>query len=218
LRPLPIYLLPGFEREDLQLFRELNIGRVGEAAGWTRRQMTAVFGRRGVNLHQTLKGIDTVPVLPAGQKSPAVRFEREFEDDTNDLAVIESVLAGLVDKAGREIRKQGKAARRTAVQLVYSDGGRVIRQRSSPAGTADDFKLLALARSALKPAYTRRVRLRHMSLIVDRLTEPPSQLELFPEDTEEPRNANHLTEALDEIRSRFGANVIRAGRTLAGEV
>jgi DNA polymerase-4 len=56
LLPLSIHLLPGLERADLRLFRELNIAEVGQAAEWTPTQFQAVFGRRGLDLNRWVRG------------------------------------------------------------------------------------------------------------------------------------------------------------------
>jgi DNA polymerase-4 len=81
--------------------------------------------------------------------------------------------------------------------------------------TANDLTLFALAKRALRLAWARRVRVRHMRLICDRLTFPPAQLELFPADRQENETRDNLIAAIDRIRQRFGNDVVRMGRTLA---
>ena len=215
LRPLPINILPGIEREDLLTLREFHVSRVDQLTGWTPGQLETLFGRRGRTLYRTARGRDDSPVLPAEQKSPAVKADHEFGDDTNDRALAEAALYRLVERVGAELRERSLVARRAAVLLDYTDGVRVIRQRSDRHGTANDFKLFRLAKAALDLAWMRRVRLRHLRLHCDRLTYPPSQLELFPEDPPEPPRAEGLVQALDRIRTRFGPETIRLGRTLA---
>ena len=58
-----------------------------------------------------------------------------------------------------------------------------------------------------------RVRLRHLRLTCERLTFPPAQLELFPEETEERLRADGLIAAMDAIRKKYGQRSIRFGRT-----
>jgi DNA polymerase-4 len=54
-----------------------------------------------------------------------------------------------------------------------------------------------------------------LRLVCDRLTFPPAQRALFTEDEKSHRVHSNLVAALDTIRSRFGDNAIRMGRTLA---
>ncbi|MEW6262099.1 MAG: hypothetical protein AB1641_03385 [Thermodesulfobacteriota bacterium] len=215
LRPLPVVLLPGLEREDLLRLREFNVRRVAELARWGPEQLEVVFGRRGPHLYRAARGQDSSPVLPAGRKRPEVRLDHEFADDANDTELVESALYRLTERAGFELRERGQVARRVALTIDYSDGRRAAGQRSAGAGTAGDFKLFALAQAALESAWRRRIRLRHLRLICDRLTFPPGQLDLFPEDDESAAPPESLLAALDEIRRRFGSHLIGLGRAQA---
>ena len=219
LRPLPLSFLPGLEGEDLACFREFHVVQVAQATCWTPAQLEVVFGRRALHIHRLVRGQDASPVLPVGSRPPSAHAEYEFGEDTNDLGRLESVLYGLVERVGRELRAGGRATRRVGVLLDFSDGVRVARQRSWPAGTAHDVRLFDLARQALSLALMRRVRVRHLKLSCDRLVEPPAQLELFPFEAREILSKPHerLDAALDEIRGRFGPATVRLGRTLWGE-
>lgn len=211
LKPLPLYLLPGLEREDLTAFREFHLSYVGQAALWSPPQLEVVFGRRAAHIHQTLRGVDHSPVSPAGQHPPMVKKSHWFENDVIDAFLLRAALLHLTEKAGAELRNRSQVARRLILTLDYSDGLRVVRQKSIGQGTASDFKLLHLAEALLESVWTRRVRIRHISLTCDRLTYPPSQLELFAEDEIGPPGATELLAALDHIRSRFGTEIIHRG-------
>jgi len=218
LQPLAVYLLPGLEREDLLRLREFHISQVGQVARWTLEQLETVFGNRSRKVYQAVRGIDFSPVLSARQRPLRLTADHVFGDDTNDVILIEAALYRLVEQVGRRLREQGRVARRIGVWLDYSDGVRITRQKSSRTGTANDFKLFALARTALEFALKRRVRLRHLRLACDRLTYPPAQQELFSLDEQEIRASDGLTTALDQIRSRFGPSTIRMGRGLVASI
>jgi len=130
---------------------------------------------------------------------------------------VEAALYGLVERIGQDLRRRGRVARRVGLMLDYSDGVRVIRQRSSRQGTANDFKLFTLAKGALDLAWKRRVRLRHLRLMCDHLAYPPAQLELFPLDDQEAKAGDALVAAMDLIRSRLGADMIQMGRGFSRE-
>ena len=70
-----------------------------------------------------------------------------------------------------------------------------------------------MAKKALERAWTRRVRIRHMRLIGDRLTGYPAQMKIFPEDEENQRKKENLISAIDTIRHRFGYTSVRTGRS-----
>jgi DNA polymerase-4 len=128
---------------------------------------------------------------------------------------LDGALYGLVEKAGQTLRQQSLTAGRVIVTVDFSDGLRCARQRSLRPATANDMDLFATARSVLHMAWRRRVRVRHLRLMCDRLTFPPAQRELFPAAADADRRQTCLVSALDRIRQRFGMDAIKVGRTLA---
>ncbi len=215
LKSLPIGLLPGLERHETALLREFNISRVGQAAQWSLGHLNVVFGPRGRDLFRAVRGRDDTPVEPQGQKPPLIAAAHEFGDDTNDSARLEAALYKLVEKTGLQLRQRGSAARRVAVILDYSDGVRIVRQRTERQGVQLDPRLFELAESALALAWVRRVRVRRLGLNCDRLVPHHEQPFLFAENERESRRSRELMKAVDAIRARFGSGAIRAGRSLA---
>jgi len=215
LAPLPLILMPGIERDDLARLREFNLTRVSQLTALGLEQLQVPFGVRARFLYETARGIDPSPVLPVGQKPPKVIADHEFGTDTNDTFTLESVLYGLVEQLGHKLRRRRRAARRIAVILDYSDGMRCARQLAARPATANDLTLFKLARRTLMLAWTRRVRIRHMRLICDRLTFPPAQLELFAAEQKETQKRENFVIAIDRIRRRFGNHAIQVGRTMA---
>jgi DNA polymerase IV len=213
MKPLPIHLVPGIEKEDLKYFREFNLTRTGHVANLSMGQLYVMFGNRSHSLYNAVRGIDPSPVLPVGQGHPMVNVNHTFGNDTNTATSVEGALYRLVEKAGIDLRKRRLTARRIRIVLDYSDGKRVIRQATVDPATANDFRLFAVAKTVLKGAWKRRVGIRHLRLICHRLTYPPAQMALFSEHEQEKRKNDNLIFALDSIRSRYGFNAIQTGRT-----
>jgi len=215
LAPLPIGLVPGIEGNDLLRLQEFNLSRVSHLTALSLEQLQIPFGRRALFLFETARGIDPSPVLPVGQKPPGIIADHEFGNDTNDQSILQSALYGLVEQAGDKLRRRRRAARRVAVVLDYSDGMRCARQLAAKPATANDLRLFELARRTLGLAWTRRIRIRHVRLICDRLTFPPAQLELFAADQKQTKQRDNLVSAIDRIRNRFGREAVQLGRTMA---
>jgi len=215
LAPLPISLVPGIEHDDLLRLREFNLTRVSHFTALSLEQLQIPFGARAGFLYETARGIDPSPVLPVGQQPPKVTADHEFGTDTNDISTLKSVLYGLVEQIGDKLRRHRRAARRVAIILDYSDGMRRARQLAAKPATANDLTLFQLARRTLLLAWTRRVRIRHVRLICDRLTFPPAQLELFAAEQKENKKRDNCIIAIDRIRRRFGHDAIQVGRTMA---
>ncbi len=214
MKPLPIHLVPGVEREDLECFREFNLTRTGHVASLSMGQLYVMFGNRSHSLYNAVRGIDPSPVLPVGKAPPVVSVDNAFGNDTNTGKSVEGALYRLVEKAGVDLRKRRLTSKRVKIVLDYSDGKRIIRQATADPATANDFRLFAVAKTALERAWKRRVRIRHLRLICDRLTYPPAQMALFSEYEQEKKKSDNLIFALDSIRRRYGFNAVRTGRTL----
>jgi DNA polymerase-4 len=117
-----------------------------------------------------------------------------------------------VERAGRHLRRQGRAARRVSIFVDYSDGRRCIRQAGIRPPTANDLALFPSARRALHAAWHRRVRIRHLRLVCDRLVYPPSQMPLFEDERRLAARRESIVAVMDKIRDRFGEPVIRLAR------
>ena len=215
LAPLPLFLVPGIEDSDLGRLGDFNITRVCQANRLTAEQMQTLFGDRGRWIRDRLHGIDPSPVRPAGDPIPRVVQSEEFGNDTNDRARMGRCLYRLVENAGRQLRLQFLAARRIGMLLEHTDGVRRVRQTTAKPATANDFSLFAHALRVLNLAWTRRVRLRRMTLICDRLTHPPAQRPLFASERRRVEKEDRLVATLDRIRQRFGSDALAVGRTLA---
>ena len=215
LESLPIGLIPGIESDDLKRLWEFNLTQVRHMTAMSLGQLSVLFGRRSGSLYNAIRGIDLSPVFPVGQKPPVVRVEHAFGNDTNTRSELEGVLYRLIEQAGADLRRKGLAAKGVKIVLDYSDGGRVIRQAAVRPASANDFRLFAVAQVVLEKAWKRRIRIRHLGFICDRLTYPPAQRSLFSEHEEEKTVRVQLVTALDTIRDRFGQNAIQTGRTLA---
>jgi DNA polymerase-4 len=158
--------------------------------------------------------MDATPVLPAGRTPPEIVLDHTFGTDTHAPHTVEAVLYGLVEQAGRLLRDRGRSARRISVTIDHSDGRRRIRQAAVRPPTANDLVLFPFARHALRLAWTRRVRIRHLRMVCDRLVYPPAQQPLFADEHQAVVRQEKMIGVLDRIRDRFGTRAVQLGRTM----
>lgn len=212
LAPLPIWLVPGLEEPDLTHLNELNLTRVHQVTALGAAHLEVVLGARAAFIDAALRGRDNAPVRPADQKPPQVVLDHTFGTDTHTPGAMESVLYALIEKAGRSLRDQGRAARRIGITADYIDGRRCSRQVRVEPPTANDLALFPHARRALRMAVVRRTRIRRLRLICDRLVFPPAQLPLFEAERRTVLRQERLVSAIDRIRDRFGGTAVAFGR------
>jgi DNA polymerase-4 len=215
LAPLPVWLVPGVEGEDLRHLRELNLDRVHQVCALRPEHLEVILGRRAAFVSDALRGRDNAPVLTAGAKPPQVSLDHTFGTDTHLPSQVEGALFALTEQAGRDLRAQGRAARHIAVTVTHSDGRRYARKVKSEPPTANDLTLFPLAQRALNLAWTRRVRVRHLRLVCDRLVFPTAQMALFADETPADPRHDRLIAALDKVRDRFGMPAVQIGRRMA---
>jgi DNA polymerase IV len=165
-------------------------------------------------LYEAVRGIDPSPVLAVGETPPTVATGHGFATDTNDAGTLLTALYRLVEHAGHALRLRRRATQRVAVALDHSDGVRRVRQSAVRPASANDMTLFAAARKALFLAWTRRVRVRHLRLVCDRLAFPPAQLALFGDEQHDTEKRDRLIGAIDRLRLRFGWDAVTVGRTV----
>ncbi|WP_163337273.1 hypothetical protein [Desulfopila sp. IMCC35008] len=211
LAPLSISLLPGLQQREIRKLQEFHISSIGQLASLSRQQLMVPFGSRSEYLYDASHGVDRGLVSAEQRIAAVVDYEHFFATDTHDKHHIEAVIDDLVSRAGAELRRRRQVARRVGVWIHYCDGGHAVRQNSMKSGSSSDFVLRKMATGALHRGWTRRVRLRRIRLVCDRLHRQSPQLSLFPEGGLPQKRQEEVLHALDAIRSRFGHDVIGRG-------
>jgi DNA polymerase IV len=220
LGPLPVRLLPCLATGDFLRLQELELNRIGDLPGLGAENLRLLFGRRAQLVLENARGIDDTPVLPPGRQPPGRRMSsaeagHSFDGEVNDAGLVESALFACVREVAFDLRERSLAVRRMKLTVEYADRRKGRGQATVADARCDDFSMFEQARLALERAWTRRVRLRSLKLVCDRLESAPVQLDLF-EATGANRRRRELLEGLDAIRRRFGAGAVEFGRVKAG--
>ena len=210
LSPLEVEVLPGVGDKTADRLRELNVRIVGELQKIPPEHLALAVGALARRLAQSARGIDDSPVRPP-DRVPAVREEETLADDTNDDRAVQGALFLLVERACRRLRRGRCRARVLALEFTYSDHVTARAEEKLAAPSDLDGPMFAAAWRLLEKSWTRRTRLRYLSLALKDLSRGPAQLALFGEDDVRERR---LRTALDEVREKFGEKAVRVGRTV----
>jgi DNA polymerase-4 len=211
LAPLSVRFLPAVrrQREGALLF-EFNIRFVEQLAGIPLAQLVRVFGPLGATLHHQALGIDESPVRSPGSK-PFVLEEQTLAEDSNDDAVLLSVLYRLTERACRELRARGVVARTAWLHVSYSDGMDATRRLRFGRPSGVDLAVFRMLEPLFFQTGLRRQRVRLMGLTLTDLFVPPPQLDLF-DSPQGPLKEERLVHALDALRGRYGEASVRFAR------
>jgi DNA polymerase-4 len=234
LAPVPVELWPELPERILRRLDDYQLDLIGEVAAIPESALCAVFGGTGRILRARARGIDPRPVLPP-ERLAEFRLAHTLATDTNDLGILHALLRAMSERLGRRLRRGGLAAGRLRVEATYADHTSVARAVPLRAAVLD-VELAAAARRAFALANTRRLAVRAVAVMVDRLVESDAQLELWTEwaggqqgsgaaPAHQPPSANRsnpprcpaaplptrsraLQSALDRIRTRYGARAL----------
>ncbi len=213
--PLPVSVLPGVGEARRQvLMQDLNLRRVEEIAALSQNQLRLAFGPFAPLLHQRARGVDPSPVQPP-KRTPQILEESFLVREENDDNLLLAELCRLVESCGLRLRQSERETERLTLTIIYTDGA--VEKRSSflPAPLNHDLLLYEAAEELFFQACVRRVRLRGMRLLCDRLTLESGQACLFPLVSGPSPKQAALQEVLDRLRGRYGREAVRWGRALA---
>jgi DNA polymerase-4 len=232
LAPHQIEVLPELHPRMRARLEDYQLDLIGEVAAIPESALCAVFGREGRTLRARARGIDPRPVLPP-ERQVEFHLVHTLATDTNDLGVLHPVLRAMCDRLGSRLRQRQLTAGRIRVEATYADYTVVTRAVSLSASVLD-AELWDAARRAFALANSKRLAIRAVALMLDRLMEGEAQLELWvgktvsgeagkPQHTDEESSARldlpaypptrlpALQHALDHIRARYGSRAVHGG-------
>ena len=213
LWPLPIERLWGVGPATARRLHECEIHTVGQLAGRPASLLVADFGRAGgEHLHRLANGVDPRPVR-AGRRRRSFGSQSAMRRSGASLGELETVLASLVERVTRRMRKAGRAGRTVVLRLRFDDYSCASRSRTLPRATAATKPIMAAARRLLRAAAP-TIERRGMTLIgitVSNLDGEQAGVQLeLPLDP----HAGGLDGALDELRERFGGGIVHRAEVL----
>ncbi len=207
LRPLAIEKIPGMGPRTSALFRDMNVRTVEEFRAIPLETLVAMLGKVGVALYERARGRDSRAVHER-EIPRSISRETTLHAPTADRTELEGMLAYLVDRAMRTLRRLGLRVRTVKVSIRYSDW--VQEERSaSLAPTSIDEEVLPVTRRLLWELYARRVTLRHLGIAFSNFRMEEAQGELFSDD-----RLRRLHEAVDRIRDKYGDGAVVPGKAI----
>lgn len=210
LEALPVEKIHGVGGKTARQLRSLGIVFASDILKLPLRFWCKKFGKWGARLHEKARGIDNAPVEPYCERK-SMSAEETLARDTESIPELEKLLLSQAEEVGRDLRKAGHRARTVTLKIKYSDFRTITRSRS----LADPFNstqvLFDTARQLLGDLkLAGKVRL--IGVGVSNFSSGFRQMQILP--GRDVQKQEHLDEAIDRIRTRFGENAVRRGRVL----
>jgi DNA polymerase-4 len=207
LAPLSIRKIPFVGLKTYQTFCGLGVKRIHTLQEMPVELVEQVFGKAGRSIWKKANGIDTSPVVQYSERK-SISAERTFDQDTIDIYQMETILCAMGEKLAYQLRQKQKVSACVTVKIRYSDFQTKTLQRKIHY-TSADHEIIPLIVELFQKIYQRRVRIRLVGVRLSHLVNGGHQLNLFSEDSK----YTHLYQAMDNIRNRYGTNIIRYARS-----
>lgn len=203
LDPLPVSRIPMVGPKTGHILRSMGIASIYTLRNIPAEMLEKLMGKNGIEIWRRANGIDTEPVVSYSEQK-SISTEHTFEKDTTDIARLNQLLAGMVEKTAYELRKQEKLTSCVTVRIRYSNFDTHTLQKRIPY-TSFDHVLTDVAKELLSRLYRRRMLIRLIGVRFSHLVRGVQQLSIF-DDTPEKVS---LYMAIDKLRRRFGADTVR---------
>ncbi|HOG46076.1 MAG TPA: DNA polymerase IV [Anaerolineae bacterium] len=214
LAPLRIEELWGVGEVAARRLHDLGLHTIGDLAAVPRETLIYAFGSYGAVLHEHAHGRDGSPVVTEGRRRSLSR-EETFARDVADEGELTRVLLRLSDEVAARLRRHGVQGRVVGLKLRTGDFVTLTRRATLPQPTDLAPAIYERARQLFRRAWKPGTPLRLLGVGVAGLVETPAyQLDLFGGG--EQRWAR-LSQALDEIHARYGAEAIRRAAFLESD-
>lgn len=227
LAPLSIHALPlspSSNKTVMAFFDDLNLQTLGELAAIDVAHLQLVLGRHASLVHAWARGIDSSPVFPQ-VKQPCVEATVSCDPDEIDIDRLEGRLDELLEGVCRELRRQRRVCHKLTFELKTRDARHWTRSQAIHPGTFWEVDLAPLLYPLLRQATRRRVRIRRLVVRAENLAPLHEQRTLFDNFSDDhigavtPKDLSarkrQLALVVDQIRDRFGTQIIRWGKTYA---
>ncbi len=224
LAPVEIGRFPIAGEKHVPMLAGLGIRVVGDILLFSEEILSFCFGPWGKRLYRGALGEDPARVRSGKAEGTRFRVERTLQPDTDSRALLESFIYSMAEELGGRLRADRQAAGRFTIEAQYADsaiaraegkvregaaGSGAGRMRGD--GTNDDEAIYSAAAEAFERLFTRRVRVRKLTLSAAATSPAPLQIGLFHEAGGDGREkARRVQAALDGLRKKFPAGIAPA--------
>ena len=211
LSPLSPIFLPVVKEEHVhRILKFLWIDHIGQIQSIAKQpdHFQIFFGGYASTLDKQSKGDDSSFVKPIEHKDHILE-QTVLKRDTNDQAILHSVLRDLSDKIAFSLRQRKKLAKKVRLDIYYVDGYK--SQSVGSFNAVDDSSVMNVCKLLFNRANQRRNRIR--SILIDAWNFHPYffQQDLFSKGID---RTISLSKAVDKIRLKHGMHMLRNASVL----
>lgn len=208
--PLPVQALWGVGPKTAERLKGLGVHTIGEILTLPAVVLTAQFGKMGPELLDRARGIDDRPV-ETSRDVKSVSQETTFDKDVSDREQLVATLRRLTEQVCFRLRKDHMAGMTVRLKLRWPDFTTISRQVTLPQSADQDGVIFSAVCALFDSVWETDRAVRLLGVGVSGLVSDLHQLSLW--DTP-PEKERRLLEAVDELRNRYGEQIIRRASRL----
>lgn len=211
LAPLVINKIPLVGKQTYQTLRNMGVKYTRTVQEMPVDMLKSALGKMGVIIWKRANAIDNPPLIQYHERK-SISTERTFNRDTIDVVRLRTTISAMAENLAYQLRKGNKLTSCISVRIRYSDYQTVSKQASIPYTSADHI-LVPKALELFKKLYERRLLVRLVGVRLTNLSGGHYQINLFDDSTKQ----LNLYNALDNIRNRYGDNIVVKGSSLGAK-
>ncbi|MGI9101159.1 MAG: DNA polymerase IV [Terriglobales bacterium] len=218
LAPLQVRKIPGVGKVMEQNLHAMGIRKVGDMAALEPALLEERFGKWGMALAGKSRGEDAGGwfdnEIGENGDPKSISHEHTFNNDTADLAQLESTLARLTEMVARRLRESQLHARTVQLKLRYDDFTTITRAHTLAAATQLDHEILSEIQRLFHHNWQKGRRVRLLGVQVGSLEAGEGQMELL--DAGKHERWKQALSAADRLRDKFGESAVSLASGLPG--
>src|SRR5690554_4031750 len=210
LEPLSVNKMWGVGKKATKVLKNKGISTVGQLKKLSLNELSAIFGKMGIQLYYLSRGIDNRSVSQ-DDEIKSISHEETYSQDLKDREEIYQKLLSMAERVSRRMRKKGYKGNTIFIKIRYGDFTTLTRRTTLPKAINDTDSIYHTARELLKKDKLLRKPVRLLGIGVSSLKENQgTQLSLFSDNI----GRDKLTRTIDHIKDRFGDRSITRAANL----
>jgi DNA polymerase-4 len=209
LAPLPAGELWGVGPKTADKLAGLGIRTIGDVAAWPAGDLAHRFGKNGEEMARHARGLDDRPVVTQRERK-SVSQEITFTRDVGDGAALRRTLREQAFEVARILQRKELTGATVKLKLRRADFTTLTRQSTFDRPTDEGQQIFAAAVQLFDRVWDGQP-VRLIGVGVGSLSSGLRQMSLWEQPDE---RRDRLDAALDELRARFGAGVVRRASEL----
>lgn len=213
--PLPVSDLFMIGKASSKKLDEMGIKTIGELAKVPYDILTKKFKSMGKMMHEYANGIDNSPVYYEREEAKSISSSTVLPYNYHDINMINDVIMNLSMDVGRKLRNNNKYTDTVGIWFKYNYFDKLSRQEKLDVSISTDEEIYRVASRIFNGIWNHDDGIRSICVFISGFSnERKKQLSIFDvssDDYYDIKRDDKLQSVIDDIRDKYGNNVIGYG-------